>query len=358
MSMNDTNLNEILAQKLEPFKQQSNFHSREAPSNHNAYEIIYDQARSIQALQEKINILQRELETVVIKLKTQEDNSLNCSCGKKNNKNLISTGTNTSEDLHTFNQSQSKSNHHSVQNEFQKSNTNSMRSDRLKDALKKNMNQNENSGSNIKQTETDFRYDNFLNENSINYPKQFFEQYDKFDKYDKYEKYDISQSKDREEVQGTGFNVTNTQTNISNINNLSNLNLIEKNMNLMNYNYNPHMLTPSNNNNSLIDIANNINFNIDHANKEDKIFMPKIDFTSYNSGVPRLDFMNKQLNSIDMTTTSIDPPSYRYVLKVPSIIYRSNNSILIEENNAQDNPLRKIVKNNKEIKLLFNYFLF
>jgi hypothetical protein len=344
MSMNDTNLNELLAQKLQPFKQQSNFNRGEPPANKdNAYEIIYDQARSIQALQEKITILQRELETVVIKLKTQEENSLNCSCGKKTNKNLISTGTNTSEDLHTCNQSQS--NHQSVQNEFQRSSSNSMRSDRLKDASKKNINQNENSGSNIKQTEAEFRYDNFLNENSINYPKQFFEQYDKFDKYDKYDKYDVSHSKEREEAQVTGFNVTNTQTNISNINNLSNLNLIEKNLNLMHYN--PHMFTPTNNNNSLIDIANNINFNIEQP-KEDKIFMPKIDFASYNPAVPKLDFINKQLNSIDMTTTSIDPPSYRYVLKVPSIIYKSNNSILIEDNNVQDNPLRKIVSRNKK----------
>src|SRR5690606_24145624 len=64
----------------------------------NAFDIIFDQAKSIQILQEKVMNLQTELEKVVIKLKSQNDTN-SCSCaGRKSNEkpNIISTGTNTS----------------------------------------------------------------------------------------------------------------------------------------------------------------------------------------------------------------------------------------------------------------------
>jgi hypothetical protein len=59
--------------------------------------------------------------------------------------------------------------------------------------------------------------------------------------------------------------------------------------------------------------------------------------------------MKFNLDNIDITTTSIDPPSYRYVLKVPSIVGKSTNSFAYDDQN-HENALRKKVK-------YFNYLI-
>jgi hypothetical protein len=73
-----------------------------------ALDIIYDQARSIQLLQERVNTLQSELEKVVLQLSVKNnERSLTCSCRSEKN---ISTGSNTNnkEEQIKFIQSQSK----------------------------------------------------------------------------------------------------------------------------------------------------------------------------------------------------------------------------------------------------------
>lgn len=327
--MHEQALNEINSNNLQRVTQppQANNQSHHKINTiENAYEIIYDQAKSIQTLQDKILNLQSELDLVLSKLKNHEDkdkSSTNCSCGRRSNNNVnnfVSTGTNTSLDLH--NNNCNKSNSHSLSNNNQNAS---------KRSIKAQENTSRSHHSQTKQnikSEEDYRYDNFLNENSINFPKQFLDS-------------DFKQEK--EELTNYNINTTNT--------NMSHFNIIEKNYKLMQKNEN--IFTPTNNNNSLVDT---INFNTEQSTVKEEILKNKI--------VPLKNMLDSDLkvkplpspnglhfnmpNNIDITSTSIDPPSYRYFLKVPSLIYKSGNSILIDEN-FLDNPLRKKVKESIKI---------
>ena len=102
--------------------------------------------------------------------------------------------------------------------------------------------------------------------------------------------------------------------------------------------YNPNIFTPTNNSNSLIELNRDIK-----ENKEETLFITKINFNYIPINHPinqisiNLDLNNKQMNLINITSTSIDPSFYRYFLKVPSIM-KSKNSQLYE-----DSALRKRV---------------
>jgi hypothetical protein len=66
--------------------------------------------------------------------------------------------------------------------------------------------------------------------------------------------------------------------------------------------------------------------------------------------------MKLNLDNIDITTTSIDPPSYRYVLKVPSIVGKSINSFAYDDQN-HENALRKKVKYFTYLILFFSLWI-
>jgi hypothetical protein len=76
-----------------------------------ALDIIYDQARSIQMLQDKVNTLQSELEKVVLQLniKNTTERSLTCSCRSEKNEKTISHVSNyNQEHINKMNQDLSK----------------------------------------------------------------------------------------------------------------------------------------------------------------------------------------------------------------------------------------------------------
>jgi len=136
----------------------------------NAYTIIYDQANSIQILQEKVTKLQTELENVASKLKNQsEEKSLNSSCGNRQSNErkiaVISTATNTSLDL--------------IQNYMDNSafNYSNKSITNIIAAANNHLNSKEENSSttNKVKSEEDYRYDVLLNDNSINFPKQFLD---------------------------------------------------------------------------------------------------------------------------------------------------------------------------------------
>jgi hypothetical protein len=221
----------------------------------NAFDIIFDQAKSIQLLQEKVTSLQNELEKVVIKLKSQnDDRSLTCSCSGKRSvdkPNMISTGMNTSLD------------HNQPDNQI---GDNSIKS--------KNSNK-------FDENEKYDRFDHFLNENSINFPKQFL---------------DIDSKHFDSREDNTAFNIKNS---------------IQKNENMSLY-------SPINNN-----CEKNIFSKINHIN------------------------LPKDQTNFDITSTSVDPSSFRYVLKVPSIC--KNNGSILHDDTGEIN-----IRNSQKIINVYN----
>ena len=357
----------------------------------NAYDIIYDQAKSIQFLQEQIVKLQKELSFVVDKLKTQDDkerNSMVCSCGGKTSvekQNVISTGTNTSIEIQNFNNG--FNNLHYENNN--RSNSNSLKSNNnnLNNASRpsiKNFNEIENT-TNILATnniptltayksEDDYRYENFLNENSINFPKQFLDLDTKH--YD---------SLIKEENLNSNQNNNNTRINLnSDCSSNAFTSLIDRNYKLMkNINNSNEIGDNFNMNNKMDNEIRNVNSNIREnyivdessdcrnvtsiLDKDQTKYLLgsglhnfKQNITNLNQNNERANFSSNNnkfnLDNIDITTTSIDPPSYRYVLKVPSIVGKSLNSFAYEDQNI-DNALRKKVKYFNYMVLIFSLWI-
>jgi len=290
------------------------------PSNNlrNAYTIIYDQANSIQILQEKVTKLQSELEHVVSKIKNQsEEKSLNCSCGnrksnEKPNLQLISTATNTSFDL--------------AQNlNLENSAFNSNKSTNIIINNQKIIKEHENlkeifSNKNKLKTEEDFRYDNLLNDNSINFPKQFLDIDSK--------QYDSN----REDTQNYNMNVISQQKENSNLNETIKQGIIQNNYldkntfknyynnlntNLCNQNFNQvcipnnsqsnyvskkNSVNNSNLINSITDMTNQENFNLVSFNNLENIPLNNQDFSK---NINNLNCNINQLNNGNVYTNEI-----------------------------------------------------
>ena len=357
----------------------------------NAYEIIYDQAKSIQLLQEQIIKLQTELNFVVNKMKIQEDsqrNSMICSCGGKKSsekQNVISTGTNTSIDIQNFNAG--FNNFHFDNNN--PSNSNSMKSNNnnYPNTSSKPFNEMENNTTTILanhnvqtltayKSEDDLRYENFLNENSINFPKQFLDiDLKHFDLANK-EEMTSQVTKNHNKIDNKNNRILTSLNNSNNLRNSyqNNFNTLEKDIrdtSLPNKNIN-------NSNTYIIDeISNYRNINYDTVKEKEHsktLFSVGVNY-DYNTNknmdfnrnnfkyiVPNSTHISKNLiqtetskdatnnisslkfnlNNIDITNTSIDPPSYRYFLKVPSLNLKSNNSLAYDDNIPENAIRRKV----------------
>jgi len=122
-------------------------------------------------LESKVNTLQNEIKNLLSIItnnnneKHMNSKSSNCSCGKKSgDKKLISIGTNTSSENINFTAEKSASNKNdaSTQNVMNINQNNS-----LLNSL--------NNHKNKQEEEDDRRYEAFLNENSLNFPKQFLD---------------------------------------------------------------------------------------------------------------------------------------------------------------------------------------
>ena len=166
-------------------------------------------------LENKVNILQSEIKNLltIITNNNNEKNttskSSTCSCGKKSgDKKLISTGTNTSLDNINYNAEKSASNknnssHHQIMNINQNNS--------LLNSL--------NNHKNKQEEEDDKRYEAFLNENSINFPKQFLDLENK-ESESLYEENSITIKNNQINKDiNTNKNKTDNFTNHSNLNN-------------------------------------------------------------------------------------------------------------------------------------------
>lgn len=256
-------------------------HSPDEKNNlKNAYDIIYDQAKSIQFLQEEIVMFQKQLETTTQKLIVEEEKNRNCTCSKNSGERLkVSTGTNTS---------------HELINNQQHADNNSNKS------FKRNSSENGNLIQRPK-SEEDFRFENFLNENSINFPKQFLDIESKnFDSHIKEESYHPNQN---------NFYNSSSQ-------NISNINLVEKNLKLMQ------------------------NMNIFNNNRETSILTNRKSANKWNivpNSLSEKNVTENYANSTtlnhytDITDNSLDPPSQMFFLRVPSMLCKTNSSVLCED---------------------------
>jgi len=213
----------------------------------------------------------------VSKLKFQQEE--NCTCGRTNK---ISTGVNTSIEL-------PKSNSNSTPtSNYQNGSKRSITSKNTK------IHEKENPPRGTK-TDDDYRFDNFLNENSINFPKQFLE----------------IDSNVKDEYHSNTIKKKD----------FSNFGMIEKNYRLMHNQTN--IFTPTNNNNSIdFTSLNNIDHNLGNENYGD--FQKKTKEIKTN-------LIYNNPTNIDLTSNSIDPTTYRYALKVPSMIIKSGNSIINDD---------------------------
>jgi hypothetical protein len=223
-----------------------------------AFDIIFDQAKNIQVLQDKVMSLQSELEKVVLRLKltSEERGSICSSCQEK--KNTTSAGTNTSFEI-------SKSN----DNQNTEVNNNSMK------LTKKDSTLSQKQADKCEDDEKSYRYNNFLNENSINFPKQFLD------------------------IHSGNF---------------------ELNDNFDNIHYQDTLFTPQHGaGNNFIDLT---------QNQPEQSRLITVNITPKN-----------QMTNFDITDTSIDPPSGRLFLKVPSM-YKNNNSLLFDNNDYHHTSTR------------------
>ncbi len=280
----DNNINSLSKKIFPPSVPDTNNHLNLQDNNtnnnnlRNAYTIIYDQANSIQILQEKVRKLQSELERVVSKLKNQpEENSLNCSSGIRKslekNKQLISTGINTSIDfIQNLNMENS-----AIQ--FNKSNEN------VTNLISKNDNKEaEYSGLNYNKikSDEDIRYANLLNDNSINFPKQFLDMDSK--QYDSHREETnninhINQNNNNININSNGkefsnYNDINTNTNLNNQlydnftfksyknfnQQINPSNLLDNYLNTKNIS-NTNLIKNNNNTNNLTNLANDLTKN-------------------------------------------------------------------------------------------------
>jgi hypothetical protein len=125
---------------------------------------INEYKSKIKDLEQKVTDLTSLVHTMISEMRSNSKSS-NCSCGKKSgDKKLVSAGTNTSLE------------HGNVTAEKSASNKNNSSSHQIM-----NINQNNsllnslNNHKNKQEEEDDHRYDAFLNENSINFPRQFLD---------------------------------------------------------------------------------------------------------------------------------------------------------------------------------------
>lgn len=288
----------------------------------NAYTIIYDQANSIQILQDKVSKLQTELENVASKLKNQSDEkSLTCDCGNRrsNEKHipLISTGTNTSLDLiQNYNLENSAVNSLKSNNNINFNQKNSKEIIEEKEILK-----------NKTKSDEDNRYDNLLNDNSINFPKQFL---------------DIDSKHYDSHRDDTHYN--NTQLNSNQKDNYSNKessnrkasnyvdNINKKNINI-NTNYNE-----------------NISSNYVHSNNVVNSMKKNTSINSISSNNCNLNVTNtiNDLNNNDnINLVSFNNTSY-YGTTYPNKFvpnYQSNNIIYSSDFSLNNNELKKMGHN-------------
>jgi hypothetical protein len=122
----------------------------------NALDIIFDQARNIQILQEKVMSLQSELEKVVLRLRiTNDDKSMNCtSCSGRRNAKSVGTNTTSLEAHRTVIE----------HNDYEEAEPSMTKLSKKSSSMSQHR---------PKDRRSDNNFDDFLFENSINFPRQF-----------------------------------------------------------------------------------------------------------------------------------------------------------------------------------------
>lgn len=258
----------------------------------NAYEIICDQAKSIQELQEKVLLLTNQLNLVSSRLKSTGSFCPNCS-GKEKIPSVVAVN---STDTSNENKSSRGKNNLSIQHQ---------------------QNSNQLIRNYSSPCNDDMKFDNFLNENSINFPKQFL---------------DIDSKQFESNLGIDNFNEGNNMSiNVTNGDNkhhsVSGINFAERNYQLMkNANIFNDMFNDSLSHNLISnDLLSKASLKLN--TQEEQNVKPLNVISPINANI------NATSIDVDVTTNSNDPSTQRYFLKVPSMIRRSNSSLYHAEDN-------------------------